>query len=261
MATGRTLERFRRLYIDGYDLSNDMRNIDPLSCVFDVAYDDNVGLDIKEGYIGQATISPGTLNAIFDDTVTTSAFARLKASSGNVNLMVPLGIQAAPAAGCPVFCGTFPQTGYQASGSGMVLATVGFGTSSKDSTAHQFAQPFGILLHASSLENAVNTGEGIDQGGETLKGGYMMYQVFTAAGTVNKDATIKVQDCDTHDGTYVDLLTSGVISCANPTNGVVALGVNAHVQQFVRWQIVLSPTALHTATSVTFALAFVRNYI
>jgi hypothetical protein len=79
-----------------------------------------------------------------------------------------------------------------------------------------------------------------------------MYQVFAGNGT----ATLKVQDAATNTNpSFADLsgATSGSVNCATPSAGVVAISTTATVRQYLRWQIVFG-----TATTVTFALAFVR---
>ena len=78
-----------------------------------------------------------------------------------------------------------------------------------------------------------------------------MYQVFSGDGT----ASIKVQDASTNsDVSFADLLSSGSVNFSTPKSGIVALAKTATVKRYVRWQI-----ALGTATTVTFALAFVRG--
>ena len=79
-----------------------------------------------------------------------------------------------------------------------------------------------------------------------------MYQVFAGDGT----ATISVEDATTNsDANFAALTgaTSGEIDFSTPTAGIVAIGRTATVRRYLRWQI-----SLNTATTVTFALAFVR---
>ncbi len=266
MATGRTTPFWRRFYADGYDYSNDFKTIGPLTWEFDVAEDAAVNRAVKGGWNGQVTISPGTGNFVFDSTTLTGIHTRMKVSGANHNLMIPQGIQAAPAQGDPVYVGQFPQSSFSAEGESLVAATIKFGNSSKDSAAYQYQIPWGKLLHANGAETAVNTAAGIGGLGETLVGGYMAYQVFSAVGNGDIRATIKVQDCDTSGGTYNDLLSSGIINCGSagvavPTSGVVALARSAHVQSYTRWQVVFSVVGGHECTSLTFALAFIRNFI
>lgn len=263
MATGRTLNRYSRVYVSGYDLSGYARSIGPLDLTFQEGVDDPINADYIGTHLGQGTISPGTLNAIFDSTATTGIHALLQ-TPGDKNVMVAQGIRAAPAQGDPVFCAQVAQTGYTLGAQETpTTVTVPFSRTRGNATSLLYAQPWGWLLHANTAVTGVNGSTGVDLvTTSTALGGYMMYQVTTAAGAGDITATIKVQDSDTNvSGDFDDLLTSGVINCGSsgaavPTSGVVALGKTATVRQFVRWQIVLG-----TATSVTFTLAFVRNFI
>ncbi len=81
-----------------------------------------------------------------------------------------------------------------------------------------------------------------------------MAQVLAGNGT----ATIKTQHAALNlDGSFADLggCTTGVVDCSSPFAGIYnTTAVTTTVNQYLRWQIVLG-----TATSVTFALAFVRG--
>jgi len=250
--------------VGGYDLSGHARSIGELSCVFDEGVVDPMSAELKGTMLGQASISVGTMNAIFDNTATTGLHALLGAAGISRTAMFAQGIQAAPAAYDPVFVGQFNQLTYQVGpGQDPMTATINFGQANSAGTTLAYAQPWGILMHANTVETGVNTSTGHDYGAvSTLKGGYMCYQVTASAGAGNITATIKVQDSDTNvDGDFDDLLSTGVINTgaggvAVPMAGIVALATNATVRQYTRWQIVLG-----TATSVTFALGFVRNYI
>jgi hypothetical protein len=122
-----------------------------------------------------------------------------------------------------------------------------------------YANPWGVLLHDNSNSTAAYAGLGVDNptAGATTKGGWMMYQVLSAAGAGSMTATLKVQDATTNeDIEFGDLLSSGVINCLTPISGVVALATTATIKRYVRWQLTLG-----TATEVTFVLAFMRGYI
>jgi len=116
-----------------------------------------------------------------------------------------------------------------------------------------YSKPWGNLLHALSAATAANSGTADhDHGAQTTAGGWMMYQVTAGDGT----ATIKVQHSATDvDGDFADLTaaTSGVIDCSAVQSGIVQCAVTETVERYTRWQIVLG-----TATTVTFALAFIR---
>ena len=254
MATGRTVLRFWRAYVDGYDLSGYTRSFGPLSCAFDEGTDDPVTATVKGIMPGNATVSIGALNGIFDNTATSGIHAVMNSSGSDRDVMLACGIQAAPANNDPVFAGKFLQLGYYGSSdANPVTATIPFGNAIITAGNLEYAQPWGILLHAKGAETAANSATGYDEAAASTKGGWMMYQVFAGNGT----ATIKVQDASTNsDGSFADLLSSGSITCAAGVSGVVALAKNASVKRYVRWQI-----ALGTATTVTFALSWHRGVI
>jgi hypothetical protein len=265
MATGRTTTNWRRLYVNGIDLSAHMRNIGPLSQTYEEGIDDCVTRTIKGTWASRASISPGTLNALFDNTATTGSHIVLPSlvGGGDANVMVPIGIQGAPTAGDPVYMGAFPIQSYEAGESEkMVAATVKFG-SARGVTELDYSLPWGVLLHENSAATTDNAADGIGNplGTSTLFGGYMAYHIFAAAGTTTMTATIRVDDGDTAGGAFSSLLTTGSLALGSggtfsgPVSGYVALAKGATVKAFTRWQI-----AWGNATSVTFALAFVRGY-
>jgi len=257
MATGRTTLNNYRVYIDGRDMSGYSRSFGPLACTFDEGVDDAVTLAVKGTWLGSATIGMGTLNGLFDNTASVGIHAAMNSVGQKRNVLLAAGIQAAPANNDPVFCGKFVQTGFQAGASdNPVTATIPFSGSSGIATNLNYARPWGTLLHALAATTAANSAAGIDQLAQTLKGGYMMYHVTAAAGTGAMTAAIKVQHADTNsDGSFADLLSSGTINCSGGgVSGIVALAKNATVERYIRWQL-----ALTLATSVTFALAWVRG--
>jgi len=266
MTTGRTIEKYKRVYVDGYDLSGHTRSIGPLSWSYDEGIDNPLSASVTGVWLGQASISPGTLNALYDNTALTGIRARLETSDAEREVLVAQGIQAVSAAGDPCFMSQCRQNSYLASPSDTPVAlTVNFGSASGTSTALNGGKPWGILLNANTARTSANTANGIDQVVTTSsKGGWMMYHVTTSAGNGDIRATIKVQDCDTAGGTYADIVTSGVINtgssgAAVPCSGAVALAPTATVRQFVRWQVVFSVVGGHECTSITFVLGFSRN--
>lgn len=263
MATGPTVSKYWRKYIGGYDLSGYTSQIGPLACTFEEGAFAPQNADLKGTFLGQATnVSPGTLTGYFENVASGGLKAVLGTPGSARVVSVAVGIQAAPAAGDPVFCGEFEQLTYDVGNGTPVPATVQFGNIAATFAAINYETPWGILLHANGAETGANSATGIDQLAQTAYGGYMVYHVLTAAGPGDQTATIKVQDADTNsDGSFGDLLSSGVINCGSggtavPTSGVVALAKGATVKRYVRWQL-----ALGTATSVTFVLTFVRSYI
>lgn len=254
MTTGRTTLNNYRIFVDGYDMSGYSRSFGPLSVTFDEGVDDAVNLSVKQTLLGNATVGMGTLNGLFDNTATSGINALMNGAGVKRTVLIGVGIQAPPANNDPAFCGQFLQTDYQAGASdNPITLSIPFANTSYQAGNLNYATPWGVLLHANAAETAANTATGLDQLAASALGGYMCYQVTAGNGT----AAIKVQDASANnDGSFADLLTSGVINCAVPSAGVVALAPTAAVKRYIRFQV-----ALGTATTVTFALAFCRSYI
>lgn len=258
----RSLLKNTRVYVDGYDMSGYFRSFGPLKWTFEEGVDDPLNAAVKGVWAGQANIGLGTINAMFDNTATIGTHARLATAGTKRTVMAVMGMEAAPVAYVPAFCGQFEQKEYiTAPDQNPVAVTMGFDESSGASTTLLYANPWGLLYHPLGAETAANTATGQDYGAtSTAFGGYMCYQITTSAGTGDITATLKIQDSDTNvDADFDDLITTGVINTGSggvavPTSGIVALSPTATVRQYTRWQLVLG-----TATSVTFALAFVRN--
>lgn len=245
-----------RVYADGYDLSGMGRSLGPLELTYDEA-DLTTWTDTVKGYLrGMPQCNVGTLNAVFDNTATTGIHAVLGAAGQARTLLAAIGIQGAPAAGDPCFGGVFTQGAYQSADDGGALTvTIPFSGWAANAASLAYGVGFGQLLHANGAETAANTGTGFDNlaGVTSTAGGYLVYQILAGNGT----ATIKVQDAATNlNASFSDLsgATSGVIDCATPKAGLVAIGNTATVRRYLRWQIVLG-----TATTVTFALSFHRS--
>ena len=254
MATGRTLSRFMRVYGGGYDLSGDVRTIGALPWSYDAPDITTITDGSKNHLLGMPTIGGFGFVGIMNSTATTGLHTLTSAGTTNWDIMVPVGIRAAPAQGDPVWMGKFPQKSYKPSDdTGAVIAALEFGTWDGGDLA-AYNNPWGTLLHANSAVTAVNSAVGVDGGAASALGGYMMVQVFAGNGT----ATIKVQHASTNaDGSFGDLggCTTGVVSMETPFAGIYnTTALTTSVSQYTRWQIVLG-----TASSVTFALAFARG--
>lgn len=251
----RTIQKYIRAYIDGYDMSGYARTVGEMVWEYGEAMDTALTDEVVGGYPGLADIRTGSLNTLFDNS-TDSAHDALSTSDVVRDCMYPIGMGAAPASGDPVFCAPIVQTGYQKEDNdvnSLATANLNFGGWDRRADILTYDIPWGYLLHAKGAETAVNSGTSDhDYGAQTTAGGYMMYQVFSSDGTV----AIKVQDAATDaDVNYSDLISSGnVDASASPVSGLTALAVGATVEQFTRWQITLG-----TATTVTFALAFIRG--
>jgi hypothetical protein len=257
MATGRTLSRWSRVYGNGYDLSGYTRSLGTLPWEFESGDISAMTEEINNYLIGRATIGPVTLNGVFDSTATSGLHVLASGVNTSWDLMIALGIRAAPAMGDPVYCGKFTQKGYQAQEDNVAMvATVPFGLWDGGDLLH-YEQPWGTLVHPLGVEDAVNADAGYDDGigagAPSELGGYMMYQVTAHTGVGNAiisiddsanniawaalgDATVSVEDTD--------------IPCA----GIVEIDKDAEVRQYIRWQL-----SLAGMTDITFALAFVRG--
>jgi hypothetical protein len=203
-------------------------------------------------------ITPTTYNATLEGSGFFDAYLNpTKPSTAPYysTVTVPIGIRAEPAEGDPVFCGQFLRKSLTSSeDGGLITHSVDFGPWAPHKM-YGYNIPWGILAHEYSLETAVNSATGIDQGAATSFGGYILWNAVNANGT----ATIKLQDAATNsDGSFADVtgLTTGVVDWTTGAPwGMAVTAATATIRRYVRWQIVLG-----TATSLYFTLAFVRRY-
>lgn len=250
----RTATKHTRFYLDGYDLSGYSRSVGALEVTMDTQEDAAFTDEVKNVLPNHATVNIGMLNGYFDNTASSGLHVVSSGAGVMRDVMIPIGFQTAPIAGDPAFCGQFEQQGYYQEGDVNAYVSIPFGGWSGSASSLLYSKPWGVLVHPKGAETAVNTAVGIDdRGATTALGGVFYYQVFTSNGTV----TVKMQDAATNTNpSFSDLsgATSGSIDASStPKKGMVALGVTATVRRYLRWQIVLG-----TATTVTFAAAFVR---
>lgn len=256
MTSGRTLKRFARVYADGYDLSGFTSEIGPLVTTFDEAEAVTLMDAVKGVLPNTPEISVGVLNACFDNTAVVGLHAAMSGAGVSRNVLVALGIQAAPVQGNPAFMGAWQQLGYQAVPGGATTITIPFGEWDISKSPF-YSKAWGTLLHANGAETGVNAAAGVDDNGaSSSKGGFMVYHILSVIGTGT--VTITVQEASINTDANFALLTgatSGAIAhTAVPASGLVQLGVTAAVKRYLRWQITLS-----TITSATFVLGFVRG--
>ena len=257
MATGRTHPKWVRFYMGGYPMSGYARTVGPLKWEYEEAEITAQMGDAVKGYLpGNASISCGTLNGVFDSTATSGLHVIASTVATSEVVMIPIGIRAAPAAGDPVFMGEFVQLGYHAEESGgAIFANIPFGEwDVANLLSHSRSKPWGILIRAQAACEAANTAVGIDDyGAATALGGYMMYQVQSGDGT----ATISMEDAATNEDAQFAALTgatTGELDCNNVQAGIIDLTATQDVRRYLRWQISFS-----SASGVTFALAFCRT--
>jgi len=239
-------------------MSGYARSVGPLAWECDETEVTALADTVKTYLPGHVQVNVGTLNAVFDNTATVGVHAVLSSAGTIRTVLVAQGIRAEPEDGDPAFGGQFTQGAYQIEGDNAVYANVPFMGTAGDASSHGYGTPWGLLLHANAvrlLATGVNTAVGFDNptGGATAKGGYMVYHVTAGDGT----ATLSVQDAAVNnDGGFALLAgcSTGSINCAVKQYGVV-VPTTMDVRQYLRWQI-----AFGTATTVTFAIAFMRNY-
>lgn len=253
----RTVQKYIRAYVDGYDMSGYARAVTGLAWEYGEAMDTALTDAVVGGYPGQTDVRSGPLNTMFDNSTDGPHDAFAGASDAVRDVMYPIGMGAAPASGDPVWCAPLLHNGYMGEPNdvnSLVTATLSFSGWDRRADTLAYDIPWGNLIHAKGAETSANTADASDHdyGSQTTNGGYMMYQVFTSDGTV----AIKTQDSSTEsNASYSDLLSSGdVDASSSPVSGIVALAAGATVERYTRWQI-----ALNTATTVTFALAFIRG--
>lgn len=254
MTAGRTVLKYSNVFVDGYDLTGYSRTFGPLTWSMGEAETTTIGDAVKNALPDVATVNVGAISAILDNT-TGASHDRLN-GQGTRTIMIPIGGRAAPAQGDPTFMGVFMQKEFAtvASIGSAVTLSANFSGWAGEATSLLYGNPWGRLLAAKSARTTINSAIGIDDyGAATAKGGYMCYQLFTSNGTVN----MKVQDAATNtDVSFADLAASGLVTAAvTPTAGIVALSPTATVRRYLRWQMTLG-----TATTATFAIAFVRAF-
>lgn len=240
--------------MNGVDVSGYTRSVGSLDWSFSAEPDAAVTDEVKNILIGQGDIAAGGYSAFLDNDAA-GLFTLASAGTQTINYMVAIGANTAPVAGDPVFAWKFEQTSYSAeAGAGFVAVTVPFGGASYASTL-TYKKPWGVLLHASSAETAVNTAVGIDDlGASSALGGIFVYHLHSSNGTV----TLTAQDAATNlNASFAAITgaTSGSIDATTtPQSGMIALGTASTVRRYLRWQL-----AFGTATTCTFTCAFIRN--
>ena len=257
MATGRTNTRSVRCYADGYDLSGDARSVGPLA----VTYPDGGVAGFSSGVIGTLpgipTVNIGTLNAIFN-SATGGSHATIVTADTARDIMIPVGIRAAPAAGDPVFAGTFIQKDYQLDSGGDTPYTVSIPWGTWDiSQSMNYTKFWGHMIHALGAETGANSAAGVESptGAATTVGAWMQWQITAVEGTGTVQIT--AEGSATSGGVYsaiTGLDSTALAHTAVPSAGYAQTAVTETIAKYVRFQV-----ALTGITSVTFALALFRG--
>ena len=258
--SGRTARQHTRVYIDGYDMSGYAHTVGTLGTRFDTENMSALTDAVEGGLPNQPHFSVGPINAVFDNTATTSMHVLFSAPSATRVIMIPIGIETAPVAGDPCWSSQNYQMSYLVeAGEVLDTATMEFGEWDVDNLV-SYQKAWGHLLLPLTAKTGANSSTSDhDHGASTAFGGYMCYQVTAGAGGDGK-ATITVQHADTDlNGSFGALggCTSGELDMRTPKYGIVeTTTATTTVEQYLRWQLALSGGG---ATSVTFALSFVRH--
>ena len=257
MATGRTLEKWARVYVDGYDLSGYGRSIGPLLWEFDTADLTAPMSDAVKGVLpNHCNISPGVFNGVMQSTTDSGVeVSRIQTAGVTRDIMIPIGIRAAPAAGDPVYVCKASHGGLHVvedAGAMAINATFG-GWDVSDLPS--YTSPWGVLVHALGAETAANTGDGVNNGWTTTTGGMFAYQVTSVTREEATNMVIKLQSCASADGDFADVTGATVtIETTDVTAGIIQVASSVTVYQYVRWQAVVTGVI-----SVTFAMAWIPN--
>ena len=173
MATGRTAERWMRVFVDGYDFSGQARKVGPLSIEYDAADLTAIADPVKGFYPGHPNVNVGAINSVFSNTATSGIHNRLATAGDIRTVSVCHGIRAVPAMGDPVFAGQFTQGEYTvADDGGGLVVNLPFTGWASDAVSLGYATPWGVLLNANTARTAVNTATGVDLiNVSTAKGG------------------------------------------------------------------------------------------
>lgn len=261
MATGRTVQKYSRLYVGSNGageypslMCGLTRSFGPLTFEYSEVEGTTMCDDVKSYLPGECTVSLGKINAIL--TPYASAISNMYPSLtgvwdllDDVVMQIVLGIRAAPILGDPMFGGVFPWIGMQyTDDGGLVTATLDFGAGWSAGEKGKNAHPWGQLLHPYGEETGANSSTGADWGNSTADGGLMLLHIFGGAAS---STTFKVQHADTNsDGSFGDLTGASVTTT----------GVGAHyaivepgtaVKRYLRWQM--------TAVTSTFVMSFIRG--
>lgn len=242
MATGKTLGKYSKIYIDGYDISGDSN-----------AW--NVGLTFPEAglttvastqgeYLCEIPKVSGEVKTWLNATASTGSFDRLKTPATR-NLCIALGIMAVPAVGDPAFCAQVSQMDVRAETvlNSAVKADAKF--SGAGPATSQVNNIYGVVLHANAQETATTTSTSVNNGAASTAGALCFLQVTAAGGSW----AFTVED-SANNSTFATIATFSSNGSAI-TSEVQA--VSGTVRQYVRC------VATRTSGNATYFCAIVRG--
>jgi hypothetical protein len=256
MATGRTVQKFERFYVNGYDVSGYARSVGPYVWTFNEV-DESGMIDGIKGFLpGMGQASPGTLSAAFDNSTGVGIHTVGSALDGTLaTVLAPVGIRAAPSTGDPAFMGQYLCKGYTSAmdAAGGVIISMPFAGWETAASSLLYCNPWGILVHPWGQETSTNAAVGVLCNGSTAVTTHGGYAVFHMSASTAGGVTLKVQH-STDNSTFTDLITSATMDASStPQHSLVALAPTATVNPYIRWTIGATAT-------VTFSIGFVRGW-
>lgn len=178
-ATGRTLGKFARVYVDGYLAG------DSWAYQIGTAFPEKDVTTVTSGIHWGAPGMPSTLAGLklwFNNAAGSGAYTLLKNQAARV-LCIAQGIKALPAVGDPCFASVMSQMDFQTDAALGTAVAISVELSGRAPGSTSIGWPWGTLLHADGQETATQTGPTIDLLSVSGRGaqGFLM---VTAAGGV-----------------------------------------------------------------------------
>src|SRR3970040_2049032 len=113
MAVGRTMDRFTRIYWDGYDIFGVSRSLGPTGIVYDEPDLTTLGDAVKGYQAGHPQLNCAAINGVLDNTATTGLHTVAQTAGAKITLFIGSGQLADPARGDICVGGQFTQGAYQ----------------------------------------------------------------------------------------------------------------------------------------------------
>ena len=256
MATGRTLKRWTRFFMGGYDLSGYSHSFGPAGAEHETPGITALSDAVQGGLPDHAMISLGDFKGIFDNTATSSLHVLHSGNQGAAHIVTAaIGIRAAPAAGDPVFSGRFMLDNYKSvTADGMLAVEMKFGPWDAANLI-AYDRPWGFLSHANGAETAVNGATGLDDNGaSSALGGFGVLHVLDGNGTATVSIEHSAVNVDGNFDSTGDIIAFAEANGTSPSSQIVATATpTTTINRYTRWQI-----SLNSASTMTFVVSLIR---
>jgi hypothetical protein len=234
---GRSLSRWVRVFVDGYNLSGYGRSIGPLAVAFDTADLTAQMSDTVKGYLfGAPSITPGTFNGVMQSTTDSGTeISKIQTAGVSRDILVAIGDRAAPVAGNPAFVCKSTHSGFQVvEDGGAIAVNADFGEWDA-SDIPNYSSPWGIMLTAEydSFDETLS-GSVINTGLDTSLGGFFMYQVLPGG---SGRWVVKVMDDPDGGSGYADVegLTVTISDASVPQAGIIqTTAITTQIEPYVK---------------------------